>query len=327
MDKKPWHRLKARDVRLERKRSSQGNWKDKERRKEMSKTCVTYPIVAALKKAEEFVKPVKNWRGSSFTCDRFLRDFLGRCCREISRIPEIESIASKSADEINKFLADKGFDIQLNPFSSQEFGVASVLDMLVEWAEKGEATSVTRRNTHDAYPAVRIARGSYVDFLETKGHNHAIARLRTKSGDFVHMTILDYLPDNSGSFKLVEIAEELSEGDKSDNLIGGVVFPMVSLNQQVDISWLIGLRTTGANELSAIITQALQQTKLRMNEEGARAQSAVALGVLRGCLPTYDYVIDWPFLFWITRPGISKPLFVAYVTEDDWKNPGDIRSK
>jgi len=80
-------------------------------------------------------------------------------------------------------------------------------------------------------------------------------------------------------------------------------------------------------EQPAIITQALQQTKLRMNEEGARAQSAVAIGVLRGCLPTYDYVIDWPFLFWITRPGISKPLFVAYVTEDDWKNPGDIRSK
>ena len=294
----------------------------------MSKTCVTYPIVAALLKAEELVKPVENWRGSSFTCDRFLRDFLGRCREEISRIPEIESIASWSADEINKFLAGKGFDIQLNPFSSQEFGVASVLDMLVEWAEKGEATSVTRRNTHDAYPAVRIAGGSYVDFLETKGHNHAIARLRTKSGDLVHMTILDYLPDNSGSFKLVEIAEELSEGDESDNLIGGVVFPMVSLNQQVDISWLIGLRTTGANELPAIITQALQQTKLRMNEKGARAQSAVAIAIIRGGFsPEKQYVIDKPFLFWITRPSICKPLFVAYVTEDDWKNPGDIRSK
>ncbi|MBI2046973.1 hypothetical protein HYT26_02320 [Candidatus Pacearchaeota archaeon] len=294
----------------------------------MSKTCVAYPIVAALRKAEELVKPVEKWRGSSLTCDRFLREFLDKCREEISKIPEIESIASWSADEINKFLRDRGFDIQLQPLNKQEFGVASVLDMLVEWKEKGEATSVIRRNTHKTYPAVRIVE-KHVDFFETNKHNHPIARLRTKSSDLVYMTILENLPDSHGSFKLMEIAEELSEGDESDNLIGGVVFPMVNLNQLVDISWLKNTRTTGADGQPAIITQAVQQTKLRMNEEGARAQSAVAIGVLRGCLPKrkYDYIIDWPFLFWITRPGISKPLFVAYVTEDDWKNPGDIRSK
>ena len=287
----------------------------------MSKTCVTYPIVAALLKAEELVKPVKGWAANNEIQRVFLEKFFSECREEISRIPEIESIASWSADVINRFLKERGFSIQLQPFNSLTFGVASVLDVLVEWLNKGDVTSIKKGRV--TYPAVKID-SKHADFFETSAHENPIVCLRTKSEDLVHMTILDNAPDG---FDMVEKAQELSKGREGYNF-SSVVFPMVSLNQQVDISWLIGLRTTGANELPAIITQALQQTKLRMNEKGARAQSAVAIAIIRGGFsPEKQYVIDKPFLFWITRPGICKPLFVAYVTEDDWKNPGDIRSK
>ncbi|MBI2124267.1 hypothetical protein HYT92_00595, partial [Candidatus Pacearchaeota archaeon] len=275
----------------------------------MSKTCVAYPIVAALKKAEEIVKPVEKWAANNEAQRVFLEEFFSECQEEISRIPEIESIASWSANVINKFLKERGFSIQLQPFDSLTFGVASVLDVLVEWLNKGDVTSIKKGGV--TYPAVRIE-SKHADFFEISTHKNPIVCLHTKSGDLVHMTILDNAPDG---FDMVEKAQELFKGEERYNF-SSVVFPMVSLNQDVDISWLIGLRTKGADGQPAVITQALQQTKLRMNEEGARAQSAVAIAVFRGGFsPEKQYVIDKPFLFWITRPGICKPLFVACVTE------------
>jgi hypothetical protein len=64
-----------------------------------------------------------------------------------------------------------------------------------------------------------------------------------------------------------------------------------------------------------------------MNEVGARAESAVMLQVAAvaiGPEPKPDHVIDRPFLVWFERDGLSRPLFAAYVVEDEWRNPGAI---
>ena len=60
-----------------------------------------------------------------------------------------------------------------------------------------------------------------------------------------------------------------------------------------------------------------------MNEIGFRVKSAVALGMLAGAAlkRTEPYVINRPFLMWITRSGLSKPLFIAYLNKDVWKDP------
>jgi len=52
-------------------------------------------------------------------------------------------------------------------------------------------------------------------------------------------------------------------------------------------------------------------------------KSAVALGILAGAplKKKEPYVINKPFLMWITRQGLSKPLFVAYLNKDVWKDP------
>jgi hypothetical protein len=48
--------------------------------------------------------------------------------------------------------------------------------------------------------------------------------------------------------------------------------------------------------------------------------AAVAIGPE----PKPDHVIDRPFLVWFERDGLSRPLFAAYVVEDEWRNPGAI---
>ncbi len=283
----------------------------------MSTTAVTYPIVAALKTAEQILGPDRVWNLTNDLQRRFLADFCATCWEEVEGIAEIESTASYSADEINAFLKERGFTIQLEPWSPPNFGVASVLDLLVEWVEAGEATVVTADDGRQ-FPGVRIGEAG-VRFFDAPGHPNPVAGLETKSGDHVYMTMLDQPP---GGFDLIARAQELV-GDKRPSWeYGGLVFPMVDLNQEVDIAWLIGMHTCGNDGLPAIIAQALQQTKLRMNEIGARAESAVAIRA-KG-IPQPDYVINHPFLVWFERDGLSKPLFAGHITPDDWRNPGNV---
>lgn len=285
----------------------------------MSTTTVTYPIVAALVKAEDILGLDRLWEGVNSTQQRFLEEFFAACRGEIVRIPEIESIASWNVDEINAFLRERNFTIQLDPFDEQTFGVASVLDLLVEWLQKGDITTVTTDDGRP-FPGVLINK-SGVRFFDAHGHPNPIARLETKSGDEVYMTMLDQPPEG---FDLVATAERLS-GARPSYDWGGLVFPMVDLDQKVDISWLLDMRTMGDDFQPAWITQALQQTILKMNEVGARAKSAVAIAVTRGMsMPKPDHIINKPFLVWFERDGLNKPLFVGHITEEDWKNPGSL---
>jgi serine protease inhibitor len=103
---------------------------------------------------------------------------------------------------------------------------------------------------------------------------------------------------------------------------------MVDLKQQVDVHWLIDMWTTDVRGQEIVIEQAFQETHLAMNQEGARARSGVAMGLAAG-LPRWskpDLIIDGPFLIWFRRSGLSKPLFVGHITQEDWKKPASVYS-
>ncbi|HLZ60785.1 MAG TPA: hypothetical protein VKR06_27880, partial [Ktedonosporobacter sp.] len=111
-----------------------------------SMTAATYPLVAALVAAEQIedMGPNRQWRA---TADNdlqrhFLEHFFSAGRNEVGSIREIESCASSSDEEVNAFLRQHGFTIQLQPFGPGTFGVASVLDLLLKWAHKGEVLTV-----------------------------------------------------------------------------------------------------------------------------------------------------------------------------------------
>lgn len=292
----------------------------------MSKTTVVYPIITALVKAEEIVGPQRKWEAVNRQQKQFLRAFFLPCRQESGSIAEIESIAAFTAEEINRFLRERGFGIQLQPFQSnerwKEFGIASVLDLLVSWLEPGQQRTLTGRDQRE-YPAVRLAKkGS--SFYKSSRHEHPIVQLKTQSSDLVYLSKLERpLAD----FELFQYAQELAGSLKPIYDYDGVVFPMVDLKQEEDVSWLSKMWTTNLEGRETKIAQALQETHLAMNELGAHAQSAFAGSVMMSMAfrrPNPDLVIDEPFLIWFERPGLSKPLFVGRITEEDWKNPGSL---
>lgn len=292
---------------------------------------VVLPILGCLKAAEEFLATHRGWaalnRQATWTPTnedqyQFLKRFLDAKALVDTLGDTLKRKADQDVNVINDWLKQHNFNIELQPEPDPNaFAVASILDVLVEWVKEGNITSVY--NTKGTFPAVSIKEdgGTVVKFLNREIHPFPIARITTKSGDMVFMSIMDYLTDDT--FAITDKVEELRKVTaKGKQHCDGVIFPMVDYNERVNIDWIKRLET-GPKKDDYYVSQALQQTKFRMNEKGARAKSAVAMAFRSKCAVRIDnwVRIDKPFILWIERPGVNIPLFVGVFAEDVWKKP------
>lgn len=287
----------------------------------MTATVCLYPQFGAV----DILGKNRNWKASNTNPEslqyRWLRYF-EHSRSEIPNIPEIQCIASWSHEEINEFLASRGYDISLAPFGPGEFGTASEMDVLVKWLKPGKQVRLGHALHRSLYPGVLLKSG--VGIFEHSKHDEPIVVIETQNGDKVYMTIHNKITD---PLDMVAKTLELERALRQIYSYEGVHFPQVDVNEKPDISWLKGLWTTGSDRATWAISQALQQTKFRMNEEGARAESAVAIGIERLSLPQPPASINRPFLVWIKRSTLSLPFFVGHITEECWKRPKDINEK
>ncbi len=286
-----------------------------------TQTLVVYPISAAVRKAELFLENVEGITTANETQKKFIDDIHAYCKGDVERIKEIESIADTNHKNINKWLEERGFQIRLQDFGPGDFGVASVLDLLGQWAVKGKKWSF-QDEEGDYYKGIKMANYGK-EFYRIKDNPNFIIEIETRENDHVYLMMVDKVPTG---LALLDFVEKI---DKEKQIVpfeyDGFIFPKIDLDQESILDWILGLRfeTPKGKEPFYAISQALQQTKLKMNEEGFRVKSAVALGILAGAAPkkTEPYIINRPFLMWITRQGLSKPLFIAYLNKDVWKDP------
>jgi len=298
-----------------------------------TQTQVILPILGCLMAAEEYLqgeiwsegkerKP--DWTAVKDAQKEFLETFMKHMPVVDCLGDNLKRKANRDVGVINRWLKENGFDIQLDQPADgpATFAVASILDVLVEWIELGDKTSIVSKNTGETYKAVRLKqdKGVKAYLCSDEQHPNHVVRIGTKSKDSVFMTVLDSLPD--GVFAISKKVEDLRRAKKDWVSVSGVEFPMVNYDSRVDISWILGMRT-GSKPDDFFIEQALQQTKFRMNERGARAQSAVAMTFrcLSCAAPDPWVTIDRPFLLWIERQDVDIPLFAGVFAEDVWKEP------
>ena len=81
-----------------------------------TRCMVTYPIVSAVLKAEEFLKNTDSLTPANETQKIFVENYYNSCKGDIPKIGEIESIADTNVKNINNWLKERGFSIQLSPF-------------------------------------------------------------------------------------------------------------------------------------------------------------------------------------------------------------------
>jgi hypothetical protein len=286
----------------------------------VSQTFVGAPIAAALVKSEDFIGPDRVWKAVNRPQELLLAEFFAARA-ELARLTdeELRAWASRDASELNAILEREGFAIRVPELGRDDFGVLSILDVVVEWLREGERTDVTCEGV--GYPAVRLDSFTVVS---SPVHPNPIAVLSTKSGDRVCMTIADRERDG---FDLLSTIEGIRSTQAPSVAFDSLVFPMVDLDQQVELEWIVGMRTTGIDGRPVVITYGAQQTKLRINVKGAHVESAAVLAMRVARMqpaPTRDLVIDRPFFCWIERDGVRAPILAAYLDPADWKDPGDL---
>lgn len=282
-------------------------------------TLTMLPVLGCLKAAEEFIAKEKNMVGVWTPRNESQKEFLDRYQEFLSVLEKLPDILKRKASwdvsEINSWLKENGFDIKLNPCSGG-FAVASILDMLVEWLEVGKPRDVRSARNGKTYPGVELKKG--ITGYENKGlYPYPIACVVTKTGEKVYMAVMDEMP--RGNFGIADKVFQLKQVTRPTH-ITGVRFPMISYDARPDISWIEGLMTG-----EFYIEQAIQQTKFRMNEIGARVQSAVAMTFRCASLAAETWItIDRPFILWIERWDLAMPVFAGVFCEDVWGKPRNI---
>ena len=285
-----------------------------------TQTITAFPIVGCLKAAEEWLGQPLDWNAVNDDQQEFLELFFNAGMDGIPALgQELRRKADANIGPINEWLKENGFTCKLTVDPGPGgFAVASILDVLVEWLKKGSRRKIT--NEKGTYDGVHLKQNDGVAILQNAHvHPHPVARIATKSGDKVYMTPVDGLPE--GRFALESKIRSILVGlEHPDYRFEGVVFPMVNYDRQIDLSFLHGLNTKTVAP-GFFCVQAVQQTKFRMNETGARVESAAAMSMRKMSAGPSPLVIDRPFLLWITREGISMPLFGGVFAEDVWSDP------
>jgi hypothetical protein len=168
-------------------------------------------------------------------------------------------------------------------------------------------------------------------YEDVSKYPHPVACLRVNDKDTVYMTLADDKANSLSEVGLLDHLSEIARTVQEPACFKDLYFPMIELDMKPDISWLCGLNFQ-CGDATFAVGQALQQTKFKMNEKGARAKSAVAVMVTRACtmtrVPERHMVINAPFYFWMERETGTRdnnvPHFAAVLGYDCWKNPKNL---
>jgi hypothetical protein len=224
---------------------------------------VVYPICSALVEAEIFLKHVKSYTTRNEVQKKFMNEFYAFCKGDVSKIKEIKSIADTDNNEINKWLKENGFQIKLSPFGPGGFGVASILDLLGQWAIKGtKNTVVTEKDEY--FPGVKMTNYG-LKFHQVKGNPNFIIEIETKSSDAVYLMMADEVPSG---LAMVDYVEQIQSAMSTVTFeYDGIIFPKIDLDETGPLEWLIGLQleTPTGKIPFYVIAQALQQTMASIN--------------------------------------------------------------
>ncbi len=260
----------------------------------------------ALIAAKEFI--LKNeWSNARIIVDTANNPEAARWQLEASRLkvelqdPNVkqlfESKAATNADEINRFLASKGFSISLRDDWAWLY-VASVFKQKVEWKKTWTATKIEFLESNRLVDGVEMSKWNITKYTSQWKE---IYELATKNGDKVFM--MQVGNDKITPINLYQKIRDIHEWKGNWTPWNILRFPKVKLDENGSIDWIVW-----AKVWSYTVKQALYQNKLEMDEQGAIAEAAVATGwskSLSSPPPPKVDTINWPMYVWFVKPGAN----------------------
>lgn len=243
------------------------------------------------------------------------------------REEELSSCVSDDVETVNEYLRTHEFSIQLSQGMKDSVYLACKFKVDFAWGfEEAKKTTLKRENEETEYPAVSINDSDFFQaFTVNDDHHEDIFKIPGKQpGEFLYITQAPtgFKPNDSYADlhimnAVTKISQQLKNPDQHKKItcIQSVMFPMVDLDDETTLPWMLNMRSE-----QWFIAEAKQQTKFQLNEKGASVFSGFAATKTYRCKKE-DAVIDKPFLVWIERDGVELPIFAAYCDESCWKEP------
>ncbi len=289
-----------------------------------SQACSVLDIASAFEAAErgDFLGPNRSWNSINPHQAEFFRIFgsIRHLIPQLMADGLIDHEISWDAPVVNKWLARKGFPMELTDQHNPDyFYVGSVYRQLIKWLVPGTALDLVATNGR-TYPGALLESG--LSFYESR--QGLVAAVATEGNDVAYFMRMAY-PD-PGPFGLMKNAMAIQKQLTPVYKYGELLFPMVDLEVTTDVNWLVGANTVSQSGKNAKVAQAIQMSRLKLNQFAGLAESGFAMSMLmEAAFIRERMVINSPFLFWIDRPGVPIPMFTAWIKPDAWKNPGEIK--
>jgi len=275
-------------------------------------------LVAALLKMGDEIGSDKGWTmspGEKGERQRRLLDLYSDVDRSLlEKLLDLKAMTSRNHEELNAFLVKHGFEPCFRPLGTDGIGVATLLDMVMEWYVPASVAQVYCNIDSKFHRGFKLpAHG--VRIVDVEGYNKPMAQLVAKNGTTLNLIMVDEPTDAMTMMEQVE--QLLAAPTRSNNGFAGVELPTVEVDTRVNLDWLLGMEKNGYR-----IDQAFQLVKMRINEEGARIKAATGLGASRGIsLEPEPLVFDRPFLGFFTTVDCPLPIGVFYADLSSWREP------
>lgn len=247
---------------------------------------------------------------------RQLLSWYNRTRYSIDNVEDISSTTSNDCAVLNAFFRQHGLRPLFTPFGPDEFGIASIVDLMFGWRRQGEPGYITGRQTGQQHRAFTL-RGKSVEAYKSSA--------RGASGPLINLRATNNV--SLWAIKARRPANEISMLDMAVQLVKNRVYvpnvriihmPTIEIDCANRLQWLPGLNIGNLK-----ISQAAQHVKARINELGGRMISETAVAATRSSANYDEVTFDEPFLLWATqeRGDFDLPIMICYVTPDSWKAP------
>lgn len=216
----------------------------------------------------------------------------------------IDGMASKDKEALNKFLKDHGYEIKIDSLT----GIGVVTSTELQGAWDGKKCGDILWKDGKKYPAFTLPTPK---FFKDGTQDEPVVQVFEDPNTGMKVYVSKFGKPVPG-LSATELAAKMTpkSGAAPLDVSMAVALPMIDTSIKTDLSWLKGLKTTSGDE----VTQAFGQMKIKMDEKGFKAKEGLAIVATRGS--SQAYVFNEPFMFWVTYPGCTKPIFATVLTPE-----------
>ena len=238
---------------------------------------------------------------------------------------ELKSKASAVISEVNEWLKENGYSIQLTETSTTDsFAVASILEINTEWQQEGIETTLRGQSVDYKAFSLKLKNEntSIYGSIEDPNFNtfciedyaNPVIFFTAKNYDLIYLLEADQTKELKNPTEMYRfIGKSVSKHSKVYN-INKLVLPELDLNVKPDISWIHKMNFVSNNN-QYFIDEAKQQIKFKMDKVGAEVKTATTMRCMSGSLmpASKTWYFDKPFYIWLCRPGTHQPYFSGYI--------------